>query len=176
MGNISTALTKLIRIRNFAINILVFAGIFMIPTLSHVTPFPLYILDPMRLFMLFGYFLSRNNINGYFLSLTIPLFSFFVSGHPVFFKAVLISLELLFNLLVFIKLVKATNHNIAISMFISIIASKLFYYCLKFFFRSVGLIEGSLFGISIWVQLSTITFITLIFSILSNKIKRDFYL
>lgn len=173
MENIISNISRVFTLRNLITDISVFLCIYWIPALSHIMPFPLYMLEPMRLFMLIGYSLSRNNVNGYFLALSIPIFSALVSGHPAFFKAVLISFELFFNLLVFIQLLKATKLNIAVLMIISILISKVFYYILKHVFLLSGLIDGGLFGISIWIQISSATYITLVFYALSYKLRKS---
>lgn len=157
------AFTKIFTIRNTVIDLTILASIYFIPALSHIAPFPVYLLDPMRVFMLLGYLLTRQNANAYLLAATIPLFSALVTGHPPFFKAVLISIELMANIFIFIQLLRQNKLNPAIALFISIFASKLVYYSMKFFFIKFGMVEGGLITTAISVQIGTMLFLTLSF-------------
>jgi len=156
-------LTRILTPRNITVDIVIFACIFFIPALSHVAPFPLYLLDPMRILLFAGYLLTRQNANAYILALAIPLFSALVTGHPPFFKAVLISAELVINLLLFVKLINNTKLHVALSLFLSMVVSKLVYYSLKFAFIHIGLIEGGLITTNLWIQLGTTVFVTILF-------------
>jgi hypothetical protein len=165
----SLAINKIFTLRNIAIDLGILVCIYFIPALSHVAPFPLYLLDPMRIFMLAGYVLTRQNANAYLLALTIPLFSALVSGHPPLFKAILISSELSVNILLFVQLLKHTKLHMALALFLSIIASKLVYYGLKVAFINFGFVEGDLITTNLWMQLGTSVFVTLIFTFIWIK-------
>jgi len=171
----SLAITKIFSLRNIAIDFVILFCIYFIPALSHVAPFPLYLLDPMRIFMLAGYVLTRQNANAYLLALTIPLFSALVSGHPPLFKAILISIELSVNIILFVQLLNRTKLHMALALFLSIIGSKLVYYSLKFAFINFGFIEGDLITTDLWMQLGTAVFVTLIFTLIwiKNGQKRE---
>lgn len=164
-----TTLTKIFTFHNIIVDVVILACIYFIPALSHVAPFPLYLLDPMRIFMLAGYMLTRQNSNAFLLALTIPLFSALVTGHPPIFKAILISIELMVNILLFIQLLNRTKLHMALSLFLSIIGSKLVYYSLKLAFINLGFIEGELITTNLWMQFGTALFVTLIFYLLWLK-------
>lgn len=165
----TTDISRILSPRNITVDIVIFVCIFFIPALSHVAPFPIYLLDPMRIFLFAGFLLTRQNANALLLALAIPLFSSLVTGHPPFFKAILISIELTVNLLIFMKLISNTKLHIALSMFLSMIASKLLYYGLKFVFIYSGLIEGELITTNLWMQLATGIFITVVFYLVWMK-------
>ena len=167
------SLNKVFTLRNITIDIIILACIYFIPALSHISPIPLYLMDPMRIFMLAGYVLTRQNTNAYVLALTIPLFSALVTGHPPLFKALLISIELAVNILIFIRLLNRTKLHVAPALFASIIGSKLVYYALKFVFITMGLIEGSLISTGIVLQLGTAVFVTLLFTLIWNRYYRN---
>jgi hypothetical protein len=158
-----TAITRVFTTRNILVDIVIFACIFFIPALSHVAPFPVYLLDPMRIFLFTGFLLTRQNTNAFILALAIPLFSTLITGHPPFFKALLISIELVVNIFVLVQLIDRTKLHLALSLFVSVIASKLVYYALKAVFIYSGLIEGELITTNLWVQLGTVLFIVVIF-------------
>jgi len=170
-----TTLTKIFPLRTILIDAAILIAIYFIPALSHIAPFPLYLLDPMRIFMLAGYVLTRQNTNAYLLALTIPLFSSLVTGHPPLFKAILISIELTVNILLFVQLLNRTKLHMAWALFLSIIGSKLIYYALKYAFISMGFVEGDLITTDIWMQLGTSVFVTMIFTLIWIKTgqKRD---
>jgi hypothetical protein len=146
-------------------DILVLAFVYLIPTIAHLIPFPLYFFDPMRVAILAGYFLSRNQNNAFILALTVPLFSMIMSGHPFFYKVLLISVELTVNLWFFVFLVNRTKWFVPLSLFVSILASKVIYYILKYLFISFSLIHGKLISTDLLVQLFTVIVITVVFSL-----------
>ena len=167
------AFSKIFTIRNAVVDIMILACVYFIPALSHLAPFPVYLLDPMRVFMLLGYLLTRNNANTYLLAATIPLFSALVSGHPPFFKAILISFELIANIFIFVQLLKWDKFHSAIALFVSIFISKFFYYLMKFFFIRLGLVEGDLISTNIPVQIGTMLFLTFIFYLFLKVLGRS---
>jgi len=132
--------------------------IYFIPTLSHLLNFPLYLIEPMRLMLILA-MVHGDRRNAYLLAATLPLFSFAISAHPVFYKMVLISAELTLNVWLFFMLRERFRNNFA-AMVSAIILSKVAYYLLKAIFISAVLIVPGLFSTPIWIQLLT----TLIFS------------
>ena len=133
-------------------DILAFVLIMLIPTLAHLLPFPLYYLDPMRLILFGVYFANRNHYNAYLLALVLPVFSMLYSGHPAFYKAILISLELFLNIIVLHFLFRK-EINVFFAVLISIVLSKLLYYLLKFAFIKWSLISGELFSTNLIIQI-----------------------
>jgi hypothetical protein len=150
---------------------------YLLPAISHLTPFPLFYLDPMRIFVVTGYLFSRNKYNGLLLAFTIPIFSMLVTGHPPFFKSLLISFELIFNLLLLFVLSERFKWNVTVAFFISVVLSKAIYYGLKYFFILGGLIEGQLVSTGFEFQLLTAIFVTIIFTFtgfsLNNRERRQ---
>lgn len=130
--------------------------IYLVPTISHLTAAPLYLLDPMRIAVLGALMYTRSWKNSLALAATLPLFSFFIGAHPVFMKSLLIAMELGLNVLLFVGIAK-TVKNKGIAMFLSIIASKMVYYAFKAMFISGGLIQMSLVSTEIWIQLVVAT-------------------
>ncbi len=169
----TTAINRILSLRNITVDMVIFICIFFIPALSHMAPFPLYLMDPMRILLFTGYLLTRQNANTLLLALAIPLFSSLVTGHPPLFKAILISIELTVNLLLFMKLISNTKLHIALSLFLSIIMSKLVYYGLKLAFISFGLIDGELVTTNLWMQLATTVFVSVLFYLIWTKTKQQ---
>ena len=167
--NRSTSIFAFNNLKIIITDILVLACVYFIPTIAHFMPFPLYLIDPMRILMLISYLLSRNVLNTYFIAITIPLFSFLVGGHPVFYKAMLISFELFSNIFILNLLLTKTNLKTPVILFISIISSKVIYYIFKFTFINLALIEGKLVTTDIFIQIITILVITIMFSLFFKR-------
>ena len=153
------------------IDILILGLVIFIPSLSHLLPFPMYFLDPMRLMLLASYILSKNPTNSYVLAFVIPLISYFITGHPVLPKALLISAELVVNISLFIILIKNFGDQIFLTMFVSIIFSKVIYYILKFSLLNMGVLDGSLFSTSLVIQFIIGIFVTIVFTYFYKKDK-----
>lgn len=92
--------------KTILIDVAIFLVIYLLPSISHLFPFPMYLIEPMRIAVLATYLLTRSKVNTSIIAVSIPLFSFLVTGHPVFFKSFLISVEFLTNILLFIYFIE----------------------------------------------------------------------
>ncbi len=128
------------------------AFIYFLPAMSHLLGVKLYLIEPMRLMLILA-MVHTNRNNAFLLAVTLPIFSFLISSHPVFVKTLLISAELVVNVALFFFLVNKIHKLPAI--FLSIWLSKIFYYGLKFIALELLLISGSLVGTPLLVQLAT---------------------
>lgn len=136
-------------IRIFLIDILALTFVYLVPTISHLTKLPLYFFEPMRI-AVFVCLIHTTTKNTFLIAATIPLFSLIVSSHPEILKSVLITMELLANLLLlFIFTRKGYKFS---AMFISIVLSKSFYYLTKSALLQLNLIEGSLISTPVVIQ------------------------
>lgn len=154
-------------------DVIILTLVYFIPAVTHLLPFPLYILDPMRILLLIGFLISRNNTNSFILALTIPLISTIATGHPPFFKAILIAIELFSNLWLFVYLNKKVNLRAYLLLPITIILSKIIYYTLKFIFIKVSLIDGALITTDLLVQAATVLIVTIVFGLTYKKLNPD---
>ena len=148
--------------RNNLVSILIdlsaLAFIYFVPTISHLINLPLYLIEPMRLMLVFA-LVHSNKTNAYIIALTLPLFSFFMSGHPVFPKMVLIAIELAINVYLFYFLARKIK-SVFPAIFLSIIFSKIIYYLLKFGLISLTILNTEVISTPLFIQLIT----TLVFS------------
>jgi hypothetical protein len=142
--------------------------IYFIPVISHLSPFPLYYSEPMRLVAIAAYFASRNKWNAYLLALTLHVFSLAFSGHPTFFKASLISVELFLNMLLLDTLIQNLKWKTFLALVISISVSKIFYYAMKYIFISISLLQGNLISIPIPIQMASVAITASFYFILIN--------
>lgn len=141
--------------------------IYLVPTLSHLTAVPFYLIDPMRLAVLGGLLATKNWKNALVLAVTLPLFSSAIGMHPVFSKCLLIAVELAANVLLFVWLARILNAGIA--AFISIMCSKLLYYGLKAAVLYAGLLQMELISTGLWIQFAVAVLISVAFALLWRR-------
>lgn len=151
------------------VDILAITAVYLIPSIAHFSPFPLYYAEPMRLVAIVVYFLTRNHWNSLALAFTIPLFSMLFTGHPIPIKAILISIELAINILLLNLLISKFKFHLLIALFSSIILSKVIYYFLKYLLLTSSIMSGSLISIPIYIQLLSSAITTLLFFIFLVK-------
>ena len=142
--------------------------IYSMPALSHLFNLPVYFIEPMRLMLVLA-LVHTNKHNAYVLALTLPVFSLFLSGHPVPLKTALISAELFLNVYLF-YLFSGLLKRSSVALLLSIIGSKLVYYLLKYMLIAFVLLESSLFSTPLLIQLlTTLVFSAYMFLILDRK-------
>lgn len=147
--------------KSLVTDILLLGVIYMLPAISHMLAFPLYLLDPMRIVIFASILLSCNKYNSYLLAATIPMFSYFVGGHPIFLKSVIIAAELLVNVMLFWFLLKKWR-NMFLITFSSIILAKVVYYALKSSFIQIGWLQMDLVDTSLTLQLMVAVAISIV--------------
>ena len=124
---------------------------YCIPALSHMVAYPIYYFDPMRVIILIGFLNYRNKWNSAFLALTLPLASYFISGHPIMIKNAIISIELLLNV-VLLSLLLRKKVNTFVAVLGSIMVSKIVYYSLKYVAINLSFLQADLIDTNIWYQ------------------------
>jgi hypothetical protein len=138
---------------SYIIDILAIICVYFVPTLSHLTGVPFYLFEPMRLFIILA-LLHSNKQNAYILALTLPLFSFAIASHPYFLKALIMSVELVLNVFLYHWFVQKKMATY-LSVLISITASKLIYYLLKFSLIQLMFIDSDMVSTPIFIQVIT---------------------
>jgi len=128
------------KIKSIILDIFALTAIYFMPTIAHMFSLPVYLIEPLRIILVLS-IVHTNKANAYILALSMPLFSFLVSGHPVFFKMLMISGELALNVWLFFFISKRVSNKF-VSMFGSIVISKLFYYVVQFIFISAALLTA----------------------------------
>lgn len=152
-----------------AIDFIALVFVYCVPTLSHLVGVPLYIFDPMRMVVLGSIVLVIDKRNPYILAITIPLFSFFVAGHPILYKNIIIAIELAANVYLFNYLTSKTKH-VFVAAFGSIIASKALYYLLKYAMIFLGILNTSMVDTSIVIQIAVTLMISIVLSLTYKKL------
>lgn len=131
-------------------DLLALLAIYLVPVFSHKLSLPVYYIEPMRMAIVFSIIYANFN-NSLLIAITLPFFSFLVSAHPVLAKTVLIATELAMNVVLFYwfsKLIK----NDTLSLAISILLSKFYYYGIKYILISSAVLGGTLISTPIQVQ------------------------
>lgn len=136
-----------------------FAFIYFVPAISHLTAFPFYYFDPIR-FVLIASLLHTSKQNTFIIAITLPLFSFLISSHPSIIKTGLLSTELLLNVILFFILFSGTKSRI-LSIAFSILISKMIYYLLKYLSIETGILNDRLFSTPFYYQAIVLLLISL---------------
>ncbi len=132
------------------LDVFLIAAIYAIPYFTHLLSLPLYVIEPMRL-AVFATILFSNKTNSLIIAVTLPVFSVLTSGHPLFVKALIMSFELVVNVLIFYQLNRKFD-NLFLSAGISILLSKIVYYAVKYAAISAGLLSIGLISTSLALQ------------------------
>lgn len=155
MKAISQHIPNKLLTKSILLDLSALAFVYLVPTLSHLTALPIYLIEPMRLMLILA-LVHTNKNNAYLLALSLPLFSFLISSHPVFAKMLLISFELSLNVFLF-YLLKDRFLKVFPAILLSIILSKMAYYSIKFGLLSFAILNGSLISTPLFIQLITTT-------------------
>jgi len=114
------------------------AFIYAVPSLSHLLNLPLYLFEPMRILLILTILHTRKS-NAFVLALTLPIFSFAVSGHPIFYKMLIMTVELTLNVWLFYRFSRDVRIN-SLVMLLSIVLSKVVFYILQYLFITASLL------------------------------------
>jgi len=122
-----------------------------------------------------------NKLNAYFIGLSLPLFSFIFSGHPVFPKFFLVIFELSLNVWFFYFIIhkfkkylslqdmKTRSYVVALAVLSSIILSKLIYYAAKYILISSLIVDSELISTPIYIQLSLAFILSIYMWVLTKR-------
>jgi len=125
--------------RGLILDIFALAVVYFTPAIAHLIRLPFYMIEPMRLMVVLS-IAHSTRINSYVLALTLPLFSWAVSGHPELYKMLIMTVEIVTNVFLF-YLLFSKNGSVFLSMIISIVVSKIACYTLYLVFFSIMFIE-----------------------------------
>ena len=151
MENTSVYPLSIQKIKNIVFDLIALLAIYLVPAVSHLLSFPVYYLEPMRIMLILA-IVHTSRKNAYLIALTLPLFSMLISAHPSLVKTSLITGELLLNVWLFFFISEKLS-NKTLSIFLSIVVSKIFYYLVKFLLVTSALISGDLIATPIYIQI-----------------------
>lgn len=105
--------------------------VLIVPIVVHALGISVRYIEPMRLSLFASVLLVSDRKNAYVLAIILPMLSMCVMGMPVWYKAVLMSIELYANVFLYYRMC-GRKANPFVAVLISIIASKALYYFLKY--------------------------------------------
>ena len=150
------------------LDIVAIAVIFFTPKIGQLIHLPFYMVEPMRLMVVLS-IAHSNRANSYLLALTLPLFSWAVSGHPELFKMLVMTGEITVNVFLFYYLVRKID-SVLLSMIISIVVSKVLCYAFYLVFFSMMFIQEEADPSFLIAQvITTLVFSFYVFFILRKK-------
>lgn len=164
----STTVLALKNARVIILDVLLLSIIYLVPTMSHLIGFPLYLLDPMRLAVLGSLLIINDKKNSIVLAITLPLFSYCIASHPILYKNIIIAIELTANVILIDWFSNKWNNTFLYVLF-SIIISKLLYYSMKAAIISVGILKASVIDTSVWIQIIVSIIIAFAFTLTYPK-------
>ncbi len=128
-----------IRVRDISkallLDIVALAVVFFTPKIGELIHLPFYMIEPMRLMVVLS-IAHSSRANSYLLAFTLSLFSWAVSGHPEFFKMLVMTGEITANVFLFYYLLLKID-SVFLSMIIAIVVSKVLCYALYLVFFSM---------------------------------------
>lgn len=148
--NTANATLERLNIRSIIFDIIAITFIYFVPAISHLLSLPVYLIEPMRLMLILA-MVHTSKQNAYILAVTMPLFSFLISAHPVIPKMLLITFELGLNVFLF-HLLLTKFKNTFFPILLSIIGSKIVYYILKFGLIQFAILKSGLISTPILIQ------------------------
>ncbi len=150
--------------------------IYFVPAISHTLSIPLYYIEPMRLMVLIAMIYSSKR-NTFLIALSLPVFSFLISSHPIFPKMLIMTLELGLNVWLFYMFARLMR-NYFYAMILSIVLSKSVYYLLSYMAVQMSFIGNSeMSSIPLYIQaIVAVVFSMYIFIMLSRKEAPDPYI
>jgi hypothetical protein len=140
--------------------------VFFTPKIGLLIHLPFWMIEPMRLMVVLS-IAHSSRANSYLLALTLPSFSWAVSGHPEFFKMLIMTGEMTVNVFLFYHLIRKSD-SVFMSMIISIVVSKVLCYAFYLLFFSMMFIREEADVYFIIAQVFT----TLVFSLYVFFIRR----
>jgi len=157
-------------VRSIILDITALLFIFFVPALSHMFSVPVYFIEPMRLVLILM-LLHTTKRNAYIIALTLPVFSFLVSAHPVLPIMILMTAELVLNVFLF-YLFSNKFKSVPGAILSSIIGSKAFYYLVQFGLLNTAIISSGLADIPIYMQI-IMAFVFTGYAFVTLKLRKD---
>lgn len=150
-------------IRTSLFDVFAISVVYLVPVFSHLFAIPLYYAEPMRLMLVLAIMFTSKK-NALFIAVTMPFFSMLISGHPIFYKALLISAELFVNVIFYFIIIDKVKNKFA-AMAVSILSAKFFYYFIKILLVNIALLSGEIIATPIIIQLGVVLVYSAIFTL-----------
>ena len=150
--------------------ILIALGVVGITAGSHSIGLPLYKLNPMHWVIYFAIMLRKPSISSILiLAFALPFTSLLLSGHPLVFKSLIMSIELSIYGIIFSLIINRSPQFILGAFILSQIVGHVVYFLLKYSFIQMELMNSKLFSSSIIIQILVIIILGLSVYIISYR-------
>ena len=134
------------------IDVVLLVALYLVPAFSHLTAWPLYMFEPMRVALIVA-LLFTNRANTYLIAVTIPLASVLITGHPEPLKAVLMCVEFSVLIAAYAYLANRMRIPAFAALTAAILLGKVVYYSMKSLALGAGWLTGSLISTPLKTQL-----------------------
>jgi len=142
------------KLENWILSLVAILIVYLMPIISNLLNFPLYLFEPMRLIVVIA-IVHTSKRNAYLLAVILPIFSFLLSNHPSLIKTGILTGDLLLNIFLFFYLIKFIVNKFLL-MGISIIVSKIVYYLIKFILLLLSILTGDLIATPMEYQITIV--------------------
>jgi hypothetical protein len=143
--------------KGLLLDIVALVVVFFTPKIGEYIHLPFWMIEPMRLMVILS-IAHSTRANSFLLAFVLPVFSWAVSGHPEFFKMIVITGEITINVFLFYLLIRKID-SVFLSMIISIVVSKVICYIIYLlFFSMIVFRDEAEFSFLIAQVISTLVF------------------
>ena len=150
--------------------ILIALGVVGITAGSHSIGLPLYKLNPMHWVIYFAILLRKPSVSSILiLAFALPFTSLLLSGHPLVFKSLIMSIELSIYGIMFISVIKYFQFTLGFAFVISQITGRIIYYGLKYIFIKFKLIDSMFISTSLYLQMFVFCALGIALFLISKK-------
>ena len=146
----SSRLLNITKTRALYFDITALALITFLPAISHMLAVPLYLFEPMSILLILS-IAHTSKKNSFIIAVSLPIISFVLSAHPVFFKVILIASELALTVGLFYFINRRIKNMFVVTV-VTILLSKIYYYIGKFLLIKLTLIDGELVSTPLYIQ------------------------
>jgi hypothetical protein len=150
------------------LDLVALALVYFTPKIGELIHLPFYMIEPMRLMVVLS-IAHSSRVNSYLLAFSLSLFSWVISGHPEFFKMLVMTVEMTANVFLFYYFFRKID-SAFLPMIISIVISKVLCYAMYLvFFSMMFLREEADPSFLVAQVITTLVFSSYVFLILRKK-------
>ena len=141
-----------------------------ITSCSHSIGLPLYKLNPMHwVIYLAILFRKPSAISIVVLAVAMPFTSLLLTGHPMVYKSVIMSVELSIYGIIFSLILNRVYQSITLAYIVSQIFGQVIYFSLKYLLIKMALMNSAMFSSSIIIQIIVFIILGLCLQIIYNQ-------
>lgn len=150
--------------RTALVDALVLVSFYLTTVFAHILPFPLYKLDPMKILVLITVIYSKRG-NALGIATALPILSFLSTGHPVFPKFMIMSVELIVFAFVFGTLAQRKSSGLVVFLG-AVLLSKGAYYLIKAGVIALGFLDQTLISTDFYTQIQALVILGAVYFVI----------